>query len=146
MKNQLKIFLIFPILLILIYCIPDISFYKKAKKENEKINLLRIALFLVSSEQSYLKIFSTQPENGTNIGSTQAITITFNKDVSLCSLYQQQPTPQALNNITYSGKNVTINPPSGNWGNSGQTLIIHGGCSPIDGTFNAPISLNYTIN
>jgi 1,2-phenylacetyl-CoA epoxidase catalytic subunit len=143
MKNQLKIFLIFPILLILIYCIPDIS--KKAKEQNDKNNLLRFAQFLVSTELYYLKIVSTQPENGTNIGSTQAITITFNKDVRQCWLNREQPTIQTLTNITINGKNVTINPQSGNWGSSGQTLKIFGTCFPYEGQ-RAEISLNYTIN
>jgi hypothetical protein len=146
MKNQLKIFLIFPILLILIYCMPDSS--KKAKEQNEKNYLLSIAQFLVFREfieQSYLKIVSTQPENGTNIVSAQAITITFNKDVSGCSLSQVQPTSQTLTNIIINGKNVTINPPSGSWGSSGQILKISGGCTSIDRIYTA-ISLNYTIN
>jgi len=143
MKNQLKIFLIFPILLILIYC--KLDFFKKSKENNNDL-LLGIAANQVLTEQYFLKIVSIEPENGTNIGSTQSIKITFNKDVRQCGLQQEQPTNQVLTNITINGKNVTINPQSGNWGSSGETLRIFGGCSPIDGTFNAAISLNYTIN
>ncbi|GIX42439.1 MAG: hypothetical protein KatS3mg129_2172 [Leptospiraceae bacterium] len=145
MKHRSLYFLTLLFIFILIEAC-NLNLFNKAKDNKNEDLLMAIAANQIVSEQYLLKIESIQPQNGTTINSNQSIIITFNKEVQQCGLMQEQPISQSITTVIISGKQITINPPGGNWGSSGQTLKITGGCSPTDGTVNAAISLNYTIN